>query len=1435
MKKLIIKSLKILSLVLLLTFWFVIPSSNEVEAQAKNKVPVYYYANYKFVDSRDKMRKLFWTITSRQDLWMEISTSYFSEISSYFEDSFPHLTQDYHTTYEKCELLAKELSKWISDEALQSFLWNSCYKKLNQAVWNINSSYTVNASAFANPSDWSAPITVTFDARASTDPSSETIPTDNFFWYYRDENWEDTPMWIGNVINYEFKEAWKFIVHLVVRSSNVNQGILDWEQDLTINVSPKAANIVVYANTRKMSQNEAVKIWTTEWINGVIFDWSATRPIWWRKIESHTWSITNDSAWFSYRKTKDGAPSYTEEIYLKYDWEYKVTLSTKDNENNTVYETFSLYVSDPVSVIRQTPSEWTTSSTFTFDGSASYSLSSRLSTYLWEIFNEEWNKTRTDQWTKISEIFKKPWNYLVRLIVTDLNGRTNEEIKEVYIESSTPTPQFTMTPTSKREKPSEFTLDASNSSDIDVVYGSDNLEYEWFFSSDDTNIVSTQNNNEKIVVQFNKKGNHTITLKVTDKYWKSATISKDVYVESILRPEITAIPWAITRWKTMRFESTVNKPVVSYNWTFWDTTSSHSESLVNVDHIYKSAWVYSVNLEVNSMDGDSNTVTEKVFIWEVDYPIAAYKVRDSNWFVIQSTEVCNVSWSDGSKEVQAYPVDRYSKFTINPWTSVNTQWNSNWLKYAYEMEWLMWENKAKDNIQDLNYSFNFMGCHFIDLTVYDSNVWKQDKSRIWFYVKNAKPTINNINITFPQYSDDNQYSMWFNTTEWKTTFDCSWTDNLMVKVTADGASDTDGSVSRLRFYYYNVDDPSRILEVKEGWPSTPYVYFLIPRIAWEYKFWVIVYDSDGDMVDSRDYLWSNPSIYFPIVCDSSDIPTVTLKVSNTNIDVWDTVTYTAIAKISSDNENFETERTFYYDFTWDGIRDFTTKKDTVNYTFMEAYEDGIQPRAAVEYRNKIWKADWAKITVRNWIKPNLLYTTYKNIVLFRDVSVWELMQRKICFEEKECLLWNKKFIKTHSVLANDASLTRKVDNPITKNDSFIQRYSDYWNHEVSIELRDKYWMYMKTWFIVKTAENSVNNGRIAKGVNMLTIPETTFNNSNPEIFLWNIYNNTLLMYVNYEWEGTCYIDIDVSADSDGDGQTDNDIDQVCNAVAKLKYSPSYESAIWRVIFTSSDWKQVFQNFYVSFEWYILELTTEGRELYTNISTLIDWIDDRIWENAKLKSSLDVLRKNLNNRILVSSTVMTIKSIQAEWWISLDSKQKDLLSDILSALADENTIETVWLNQYEINREEILAILPDDSKSIIKEMFLNFENNIETLDKEGKATELKNIRNKIKEIWKKEMDKDDIPVIDQAFCKIFEYYDITSYTQTCWSEIDNQIQKNIEKATSDSSSKKWFPTWLIIILTILIGWILIMWWIIIFFSLRTKLRGADEDVEEEEEW
>jgi hypothetical protein len=81
------------------------------------------------------------------------------------------------------------------------------------------------------------------------------------------------------------------------------------------------------------------------------------------------------------------------------------------------------------------------------------------------------------------------------------------ETANLNIESSVPLPQFTITPTSKRTNPSEFTLDASSTLDVDVDNGVDSLEYEWSFApaNNSAEILYTENNNQKVIVRFNER------------------------------------------------------------------------------------------------------------------------------------------------------------------------------------------------------------------------------------------------------------------------------------------------------------------------------------------------------------------------------------------------------------------------------------------------------------------------------------------------------------------------------------------------------------------------------------------------------------------------------------------------------------------------------------------------------------------------------------------------------------------------------------------------------------------------------------------------------------------------------------------------------------------------------------------------------------------
>lgn len=1428
-----------------------------------NNVPNYYYANYEFADDWDAINERFRKAKARYGINNNFSRSEFVDLYRHFDNVFPHLPNRFSTTYERCLILASNLSNGYSDTDMESLMGNSCYKSLSQAMGTINSSYTVKTTASSNPAGWMAPVTITFDARGSSDPSQETLPVDNFFWYYRDENWVDTPMWQWQIINYTFEESGKFIVHLVARSSNVDEWILDWEQNLTINVTPKAADIVVYANTRRMDKNEKLKIWTTEAEKWVVFDGSLTVPRWWRKIEEHQWIITNNSEVIYDSKWQKWSPKYINRE-LKWDWEFKVTLTTRDNENNVVSATYSLYVSDPVTVIKQTPAEWTTSTTYNFDGSASYSITKKLDTYFWEVFDANWDDKTN--WVKIdykdgkkmsinfSDKKQRPWNYLVRLTVTDIAWTSNVETREIYVESTPPTPQFIAVPTKIWTYPSEFTLDASSSTDIDVSNWVDSLEYFWSFSSpNDVEILSWENNNEKIVVRFNTKGKHKVTLTVTDQYWQSASISKELKIESTLRPEITAKPWVITRKELMKFESKVNAlSIHEYERKFWDWTNNASSWIKNTEHQYDHKWIFDVTLKVTDDEG-WNEVKQRVFVWEVGYPILAYKVIDNRWYEIQANDVCRVKSETWVKEELAYSVDRYARFNVNPSISVNTKWISNWLSYAFAVESIMWINNETKVARDWNWSFSQTWCHYIDLTVHDNNVWKDAEERIRFNVKNALPTLKNVTLTFPQYPDDNSMFTFGSTTDTnRAAFDCSGTTNLIIKVTAVDAEDSDGTISRLRFYYYNTDDPSRILEYKNTWINAPYAYFAIPRMWWEYKFWVEVYDNDGWMINSDEYLASNPAIFFPASCNDSDVPTITLTVSSQNIQVWDQVTYTIKSRITSNNEDFATDRTFYYDFTWDGVWDLISKQDTATYTFMEEYEDGVVPRAAVEYRRKLGITDWAKIYVKNGIKPVLLYDSIGNKVIFRDLSVWVFQQRQICFDVAQCNAWNTSYQKTHLV-TDIWSLASWIPTDITKNDSFLRTYPEYWTYNVSIYLKNKYGMEVTTWFSITTTDNS-NNWLLAPWVNMITIPKTTFSEKvvetnawkvkdyRAEIFLNEAMNNTLLMYVNSE-HGDCYVDTDISTDSDGDRNPENDKNILCNKIAKISYEPNYENTIWRVYFTaknSETWRDElsYKNFYVTFEWqnwYVLGLDEEKSKIYHDITVLIDWIPDTSNENTELKSYLNILRKNLNNTSEVTALVIDINSLIDGWWIRLDSNQKGLLNSVLSSLSNPDTVTavSVWMDGYERNKVEILELLTKWSsiREKVEWMFAEFEENISGYTPKEKADAINEIWETILKANKKNKEYDD-GILTYYFCNLLNYYDVASSSAKCGGSWESTILDNYQDGATSPWEKNWWLPWrLKIILVILVSWVLIMIWTIVFFSIKARLNSGSE----EDEW
>jgi hypothetical protein len=91
-------------------------------AQVENNVPDYYYANYKFAGEWESILDRFTKAKARYSVTNDFSSSDFEQLSKYFEKTFPHLTKDYTSVYEKCSLLASSLSKNYSYREMESLM-----------------------------------------------------------------------------------------------------------------------------------------------------------------------------------------------------------------------------------------------------------------------------------------------------------------------------------------------------------------------------------------------------------------------------------------------------------------------------------------------------------------------------------------------------------------------------------------------------------------------------------------------------------------------------------------------------------------------------------------------------------------------------------------------------------------------------------------------------------------------------------------------------------------------------------------------------------------------------------------------------------------------------------------------------------------------------------------------------------------------------------------------------------------------------------------------------------------------------------------------------------------------------------------------------------------------------------------------------------------
>ncbi|USN56552.1 MAG: PKD domain-containing protein [Candidatus Peribacteria bacterium] len=610
-------------------------------AQNTSPIPSYYFANYAITTQWEQILSMFTTIDAAKNTGTDLDESFFADLNGYFDDVFPQLPQgeDFPTTYEQCRITSTNLASDYTYNGFELFL-NGCYNPLTKAINKMNSQYSIKPSAKISPSSGAAPLSVTFDARGSNDPSNDTIPSSNFFRYYKDTDGNDQVIGQGPVVNHIFTSEGQYQVHLTVRSVNQpTEGILDGSQTVSVDVTPQSALVRVFANGKQLDENNYTKIGTAEAQRGVLLDASATVPTGGRTIEQHTWDVQQGTKSI-YSRTEPGRPGIAS-VQFPTEGQFTVSLTVLDNQGNSITKTYKIIVSDPLAIIKTSPDQGDTSTKFTFDGGTSYSLVSSIKLYTWEIFDSNDQKIDTFQGKSISKQFTRPGSYTIKLTVEDEQARTNSDTIQLYVESTEPQAQFRMSATEEWTHPSQFLFDAGLSSDVDIINADDSLLYSWRFTPEQqVTVDQIIDDGKQVIASFDSPGEYQLKLTVQDSYGKMNEIVKDITIDSAMRPTIFMVPKA-TNWGvpvTMIARSNITP--ISYEWDFGDGAKESSTTSPKATHTYEKVGAYVVKLTVYGPDNQENTVIDTVFIGEKDSPIPQFKILNMQGTTMKQTAAC---------------------------------------------------------------------------------------------------------------------------------------------------------------------------------------------------------------------------------------------------------------------------------------------------------------------------------------------------------------------------------------------------------------------------------------------------------------------------------------------------------------------------------------------------------------------------------------------------------------------------------------------------------------------------------------------------------------------------------------------------------------------------------------------------------------------------
>ena len=585
-----------------------------------------------------------------------------------------------------------------------------------------------------------------------------------------------------------------------------------------------------------------------------------------------------------------------------------------------------------------------------------------------------------------------------------------------------------------------------------------------------------------------------------------------------------------------------------------------------------------------------------------------------------------------------------------------------------------------------------------------------------------------------------------------------------------------------------------------------YAYFSVPIQAGKLSFGVKLNYYWWNSIDLYKEIWGPILTLLPDY-KQLDIPMVAIKSDKINAKVWEEVTFDIISEAVSYRPDFEKEMTIQIDFEWDWEYDITTKNTKVKHTYTKASptESPYIPTASVIYRDYrgIW--EWVPIVVKEWLNPELAYTSIGKTVIFNDISHWNIINRIVCFDKNKCEEWDNSYIQK------------------TLERSFKFTYPEAGKYIVTIHEQDDEGNEAENQLIINVSDEE-KLVSLDDWLNFVSIPEVVLTWNIPEIKTYKAFKKGVLYNIRTSNDiTTCYVDSDINFDSSYDWDFSNDKDFQCNKIVIQEYNPNYESSIGRIYYQKTGSNVLnFKDFIVTNQDFEKKLDSDSKLRYQLASELIQTIEDN-----ELRILLVNLRNHISNdyKELQRWDVKQIEQLKSENKVKLTPSQEEKLNDLINRIHDNATISALWGTVYDVAKEEILSLLPKRLRQDVSHLFIEFEN-LEWVDwpdiKTIRAELLQKINILIEsnamplnKLWINNIASDDYEnIVKRNICKIGEEYDILLTICGQYNN-DNPNTKiasiDVEVVGTDSS----LPTtvkillWILGIVTVTFVWLVII--------------------------